>query len=132
MTTEPSPESVRRQLQLADEALSDARYLLQGYRLKAATNRAYYAMFYAAMASLSSVSSTLPKSHRGAISLFGRYYVVTGKIDRQFAADLRDAYNLRLQGDYGISPEVEEEQVRQTIDNAEAFVTQVRRLVIEV
>lgn len=49
MTTEPSQEFVKRQLQLADEALSDAKYLLQDSRLKAASNRAYYAMFYAAL-----------------------------------------------------------------------------------
>jgi uncharacterized protein (UPF0332 family) len=45
MTMGPSPEYVRRQLQLADEALDDAEYLLQGNRLKAAANRAYHTMF---------------------------------------------------------------------------------------
>ncbi len=46
MTAEPSGDYVREQLRLAEEALSDARYLLEDNRLKAAANRAYYAMFH--------------------------------------------------------------------------------------
>jgi uncharacterized protein (UPF0332 family) len=132
MTMGPSPEYVRRQLLLADEALDDARYLLEGHRLKGAVNRAYYAMFYAAIAPLASITSRIPRSHKDAISLFGRHYVLTGKIDRQFATDLRNAYNLRLQSDYGASTEVREEEIRETIDKAEAFVAEVKRLVNEV
>jgi uncharacterized protein (UPF0332 family) len=65
MTMGPSPEYVTRQLQLAHEALADARLLLEHHRLSAALNRSYYAMFYAAMAALSRINSRLPKSHRG-------------------------------------------------------------------
>ena len=129
MTMGPSPEYGRRQLQLADEALDDARYLLQGIRLKAAANWAYSAMFYAVMAALAGTDIRLPKTHSGAISLFGRHYVRTEKIGSQFAGDLRNAYNLRLQGDYGISTEVGEEQVRVTVGRAEAFVAEVKELV---
>ena len=131
MTTGPSPEYVNRQLQLADEALDDARYLLEGNRLKAAANRAYYAMFYSAMASLTGLTSRLPKSHRGTISLFGSHYVNTGKMDRQFAIDLREAYNLRLRSDYGASTEVEEERAKEMIAKADAFVAEVKRLINE-
>ena len=131
MTMGPSPEFLRRQLQLADEALADARLLLEHHRHSAASNRSYYAMFYAAMAALSLVSSRLPKSHRGTISLFGRHYVQSGKMDRQFAIDLRTAYNLRLQGDYGTSPELGSEQVQEVVDKAQAFISEVKRLVNE-
>lgn len=128
MTTEPSPEYVRRQLQLADEALNDAKYLLQGSRLKAAANRAYYAMFHAVMAALADARLRPPRTHSGAISLFGRHHIRTGKMDRQFARDLRDAYNLRQQSDYEIFAEVGDEQVRVTVGRAEAFVTEIKRL----
>lgn len=129
MTTEPSPEYVRRQLQLADEALDDARYLLQGNRLKAAANRAYYGMFYAALAALMGVSSTIPKTHSGTISLFGRHFVRTGKLDRQFGRDLRNANNLRQQSDYGIFVELEDVQIKDAVVKAEAFVAEVKQLI---
>lgn len=38
----PSPEYVKKQLQLADEALSDAKYLLEGGRLKAAAQPSFH------------------------------------------------------------------------------------------
>ena len=131
MTTGPSPEYVRRQLQLADEALDDARYLLQGNRMKAAANRAYYAMFHVAMAALAGVTPRLPKTHRGTISLFGRHYIQTGRLGIQFARDLQDANHLRQQSDYEISAELGEEQARETVEKAEAFVLEVKHLVGE-
>ncbi|MSQ14875.1 MAG: HEPN domain-containing protein [Dehalococcoidia bacterium] len=59
-------------MQLADEALSDARYLLEGHRLKAAANRAYYAMLYAVQAALVNAEIRGPKTYSGAISVIGR------------------------------------------------------------
>jgi len=128
MTTEPSPEYVRRQLQIADEAVDDAGYLLQGNRLKAAANRAYYAVFHAVIAALADASVRLPKTHSGAISLFGRHYIRTGQLGRQFARDLQDAYNLRQQSDYEIFAELGGSQVREAVEKAKAFVAEVKRV----
>ncbi|MBC7114616.1 MAG: HEPN domain-containing protein [Archaeoglobi archaeon] len=44
---------MRRQLELADEFLSDAIELLSTGRLRSAIDRAYYAIFHAAQALLS-------------------------------------------------------------------------------
>ena len=75
MTTGPSQEYVKAQLESADEALSDAQYLLEGRRLKAAANRAYYAMFYAVQAALAAADVDRPRTHSGAVSLFGLHYI---------------------------------------------------------
>lgn len=115
MTTGPSPEYVRRQLQSADEALSDAEYLLEGVRMKAASNRAYYAMFYAVRAALVAARVRMPKTHRGTINLFSTHYVRAGKVDTQFATDLQDAFDLRYQSDYEVYANVGEEQVREAV-----------------
>ena len=128
MTTVPSPDYVRRQLQLADEAVDDARYLLQGKRLKAAANRAYYAMHHAIMAALAGDGVGIPRTHSGAISLFGRHFVRTGKVGRQFARDLQDVYNLRQQSDYEPFAEVASLQVDDAVAKAEAFVAEVKAL----
>lgn len=128
MTTEPSLEYVRRQLQLADEAVDDARYLLHGNRLKAAANRAYYGMFHAAVAALASASNEIPKTHSGTISLFGRHYIRTGRISRQFARDLQNAYNLRQKMDYEAYAEIGDQQARESVERAQVFVAAVRRL----
>ena len=128
MTTESSPEYVERELQLADEALDDAAFLLQGNRLKAAANRAYYAMFHAVQAVLASAGVRRPRTHSGAINLFSRYWVRTGKVDRVFAKDLQDAFDLRQTSDYDVYAVMGGEVVGETIDRAKAFVAEVKRL----
>ncbi|MCL5959623.1 MAG: HEPN domain-containing protein [Chloroflexi bacterium] len=85
---------------MADEALGDAEYLLQDNRLKAAANRAYYAMFHAVEAAVATSEVKTPKTHGGAINLFGRHFIRTGIMERRFAKDLQDAYDLRQQSDY--------------------------------
>jgi uncharacterized protein (UPF0332 family) len=61
--------------------------------------------------------------------MFGRFYVLTGKVDKRFAADLREAYNLRQQSDYEAFVSVGEERVREAVANAESFLAEVKRLV---
>lgn len=75
MTRGSSQEYAREQLRLADEVLSDAGYLLDDNRLRAAANRAYYAMFHATQATLSHVEVSAPKTHAGTINLFGKHII---------------------------------------------------------
>lgn len=129
MTMEPSREYVREYLQASEETLQEAKTLLARRFPKGAASRAYYAMFYAVQAALALVNVRKPKTHSGAITLFGQHYVVTGKIDKRFAGDLRDAYDLRQRSDYEIRAHIGEDEVRETVRRAEGFVSEVKRVV---
>jgi len=85
-------------------------------------------MFYAVQAALVQMEVRMPKTHSGAINLFGRYYIRTERLDKRLATDLRQAYNLRQKSDYEVYAEVGEEQVKEVVENAEAFVREVKRL----
>jgi uncharacterized protein len=128
MTMEPSPEYVKRELQLADEALDHAEFLLQDDRLKAAANRAYYAMFYAVRAALASTGVERPRTHRGAINLFSRHWVRTGKVDKVFGGDLQDAFDLRQKSDYDVYATLGGKAVRETIEKAKTFESAIKGL----
>ena len=128
MTTGPSREYVQAQLESAVEALSDARYLLEGGRLKAAANRAYYAMFYAAQAALAVAEVDRPRTHSGVVSLFGLHYVGSGRLDRTLGRSLQDVYDLHRRSDYQVQVTVEEEQVSDAVSQAETFVRDVKSL----
>ena len=127
MTMEYSQEFVVGQLKWADEALSDAEYLLKDNRLRAAANRAYYAMFYAAQAVLSQTDTQLPKTHSGVINQFGLHVARPGIVDRQLGAHLRNAYRLRIRTDYELHAEYADDLVAETVQNARAFVSAIRR-----
>jgi uncharacterized protein (UPF0332 family) len=120
---------VAKQLQLADEALDDAEFLLRDGRLKSAANRAYYAMFHSVQAALSSLGLRNPKTHSGTINLFSRHWVRSGKIDREFGGNLQDALDLRQQSDYNVYAVVGEQVISETVDQAKAFVAEVKRLI---
>ncbi|MBI4320417.1 MAG: HEPN domain-containing protein [Chloroflexi bacterium] len=117
---------MKKQLQLADEALSDAGYLLQDDRFKAAANRAYYAMFHAAHAILCYAGVKPPKTHGGVINLFGKHLVRSGKVERALGKHLQDAYDLRQQSDYGTDARIGELEVKQALELAETFVAEVK------
>ena len=54
---------VKHRIDQAREALNDAKYLVDGKRSsQSIVNRAYYAMFYAALALLQSISKNHPKN----------------------------------------------------------------------
>ena len=127
MTDGPSREYIARQMESAEEALDDAEYLLQGGRYKATANRAYYAMFHAAMAALMKSGGDLPRTHGGVTNQFGLYYVRTGIIDSELADKLQDIYELRRKSDYELYAYFAEDEIRQAVENACAFASAIRR-----
>jgi uncharacterized protein (UPF0332 family) len=87
-------------MEQADAALSDARYLLDGNRSpQSVVNRAYYGMFYAALALLQKVGK-IPSKHAGVISLFDTEFVLKGVFPRELSRDLHKAFELRQVADY--------------------------------
>lgn len=71
----------KHRLDRAREALRDAEFLLQQGSLISATNRFYYAAFYAARACLATKEIDSGR-HSGAISLFQQHFVKTGLMER--------------------------------------------------
>jgi hypothetical protein len=116
---------VEASLSRAEEALRSAKLLLEHTELEDAVSRAYYAMFHAARAILFS-KGVKTKTHRGTISSFGEYIVKTGILDEQYADVLRKTFDLRQKSDYEIYTELDEELVRETVNNAEKFLKKVK------
>jgi uncharacterized protein len=68
-------------------ATGDAGFLLEGNRSpQSIVNRAYYAMFYAALALLETVGK-VPSKHAGVISLFDTEFVLKGELPKDLSKD---------------------------------------------
>jgi uncharacterized protein (UPF0332 family) len=94
-------------LKRADRHLESAALLLDDGDSASSISRSYYAMFYAAQASLRA-SGTDPASHRGVISPFGEQYVNDGPIEAEFGRHLSEAFRQRNLSGYeptGKTPE---------------------------
>lgn len=64
-------------VETAEEALEDARIMMEKARFRAATNRLYYTAFYILLAIFLKKKTRL-KSHSGVKSLFHEQFVKTG------------------------------------------------------
>ncbi|MBN2148346.1 MAG: HEPN domain-containing protein [Anaerolineales bacterium] len=95
-------ENSRLLLEKAQRSIKAAEtLLLAGNLLDFATGRAYYAMFYTAEALLEEKELRFSK-HGGVHSAFGEHYIKTGLLEPKFHRWLLDAFDQRIEGDYGI------------------------------
>jgi uncharacterized protein (UPF0332 family) len=108
-------------VQKAQQSLAAAELLLaQGYADFAAS-RGYYAMFYAAEATLLSKGLAFSK-HAGVIAAFGQHFVKLGDLPGHLHRYLLDAFDIRHIGDYDAPGMVGEERARQVLASAQEFV----------
>ena len=97
--TERPTSIARHRLERAREILRDAELLLSSNALISATNRLYYAAFYAARACLATKDLD-PARHSRVISLFQQQFVRSGLIDPGVARALSRAFERRQTSDY--------------------------------
>jgi len=109
----------------AQQALQDARRLLDAGSLRGAANRAYYAMFFAASA-LSVSRGVSFKKHATLIGFFQKEFVRGGLLDRSHGRSLQKAFDDRSEADYEDFVQFTEEQIRTRLAEAEAFTEAVR------
>jgi uncharacterized protein (UPF0332 family) len=126
--SEPKQELIRYRLQRAREMLEDGELLLREGRLTSATNRIYYAMFYATSALLASKNLSSSR-HSGVIALLHDHFVRPGVFPRELARQLSLAFEMRNDSDYEdfITPEPSE--LTEMLANARSFVQKTVELV---
>jgi len=125
MTMDSSRTFVKTSLSRAESALRSAKLLLEHGELEDAASRAYYAMFHATRAILFS-KGLKTKTHKGTVSLFGEHIVKKGVLGEEYADALRKAFDLMQKSDYEIYAELDAKLVKETVNNAEKFITKVK------
>lgn len=106
---------------LLEKAIQAAGTLLQHGDADFAAGRAYYAMFYTAEALLSE-KGFRSRKHGGVHALFGEHLAKTGVMDAKYHRFLLDAYDRRLQADYGFETVISQEEAARTIEQAREFL----------
>ena len=119
-------ESSRLLLDKAVRAVQAAETLLNNDFAEFATGRAYYAMFYIAEALLNEKELHFNK-HGGVHGAFGEQYVKSGLFDPKFHRWLLDAFDQRIEGDYGAVVISVPQDARELIDHANEFFLEAQR-----
>ena len=116
----------RKLLEKARRAIDAAETLLQHEDVDFAAGRAYYSMFYAAEALLSEKDLRSHK-HGGVHALFGEQFIKTGLMDAKFHRFLLDAFDRRLQADYGFDAVLGKQEVIEMIEQAREFLKEAEK-----
>ena len=119
-------ELIRGYLAKAEEKLGVVDRLLAQRDFEDAVSRAYYAAFYAAHALLLSEGLD-SRSHAGLVALVGLHFVKTGRLDKKFGRSLSNLMEDRQQSDYNLFSGLEKEDAEQALEEAKAFVAEMRR-----
>jgi uncharacterized protein (UPF0332 family) len=115
-------EISRLLLDKAQRAIQAAQALLTaGDFPDFAIGRAYYAMFYIAEALLEEKDLRFSK-HGGVHGAFGEHYVKTGLFDPKFHRWLLNAFDTRIEGDYGAEVIVVTDDAEKLIHQAQEFL----------
>jgi len=110
----------------AARALHAAELLFREKDLESAASRSYYAMFYAAEALLQESDLSFRK-HAGVHAAFGERFAKTQLIDPKLHRWLLDAFDRRIQADYGIDILLTNEDLTTMIKQAREFLDEVVR-----
>ncbi|MFQ5612406.1 MAG: HEPN domain-containing protein [Anaerolineae bacterium] len=111
-------------------ALAAAQSNLDNGFYEASTNRAYYAIFYAA-SGLLLTKGVKRKSHSGVLSEFRRLFVKPGLIEAEFSETYGDAMEARIDSDYLVPFQTDEVTSRLVMTDAQKFVARCKDLLKE-
>jgi uncharacterized protein len=126
MKEEEIKNLIKYRLEQAETALGDARFLLEGDRSpQGIVNRAYYAMFYAALALLQKIGM-VPSKHTGVISLFDTEFALKGLFPKELSRSFHKAFELRQVSDYRTFKPISKENAQETLSKAAYFVDAVK------
>ena len=113
-------------LDKAGRALRAAENLLDHDDPDFSAGRSYYAMFYIAEALLHE-KDLRSRKHSGVHSLFGETFAKTGAMDPKFHRWLLDAFDKRIQADYGFDIFLTRDDAAQMIAQAREFLEAARQ-----
>lgn len=120
-----SEKEIRELLEKARRSLHAAERLLRDGDHDFAVSRAYYTMFYATQALLLTRDVRRSK-HSGVIAAFNEHFIQSGELPHHLFLRLRDGFEDRAEGDYGLAA-ISEEQARAGIAAAREFLAEINR-----
>ena len=113
---------IQYRLESAREMLHDARLLKEnGGSPVSVVNRAYYSVFYAALALLVT-ADVEPNKHTGVLAKFDELFIREGVFPKEMSRIIHHAFDMRQAGDYQKSKVITEEQAIEVLNSAEQFV----------
>lgn len=105
----------------AERCISDAEFNMADGRFAVAINRVYYGMFYAILA-LGVLCDYKSSKHQQIIGWFNKNFVHTGIFPVHFTRLVKDAFDARMDADYGVDFEGFEVDLKTRLTDMKLFI----------
>jgi len=128
LSEEDRKSLVEYRLKKAKETFAEIPILMENKLWRNATNRLYYACFYAASALLIN-DGHQTHTHSGVKVALSLHYIKENKIDKSLIKTYGRLFNMRQRGDYEDWIIIEEEDVCPLIEPAEKFIVEIENLI---
>lgn len=115
-------EYARKLLEKTLDAIEAAEGLTNMGKAEIAAGRAYYAMFYIAEALLFNQFDLKLNRHGQVIAAYGKHFAKTKELDPKYHRWLRDGFEKRISGDYGVDSGIDEDVATDMINQAREFL----------
>jgi uncharacterized protein (UPF0332 family) len=123
--TQEQKDLAKYRLQRAFETEEDATLLLERKRYNSATNRFYYAIFYAIRALLATRGLDSAK-HSGVLSLFHKEFVKPGLFSKELSKIPNVSFEKRTDGDYEDYHQFSLEEVEKLAADCHTFLMEIQ------
>jgi uncharacterized protein (UPF0332 family) len=119
---------IQYRMKRARSTLRDAKLLYeQGGDPASIVNRAYYSMFYAALALLATKGYESSKKHQGVLAVFDQQFIKTKILPVEMGKFLHHAFDTRQLGDYEEDAELTKAKALQILESAVQFINSIEK-----
>lgn len=109
-------------LEQAKETITEAKLLIDHGKYRAAVNRIYYGMFYA-LSAIGTQYQFSTSKHGQLIGWFNKEFIKTEILERKYGKMLREAFELRNQGDYDAFITFSDADIRHRFEDMKTFIS---------
>ncbi len=121
---------IRQLMELAEQALNTAQITVNANDYRAAVNRAYYAVFYAASAMLFT-QGVERRKHSGVLSAFREHFVKPGLIEAEYSSVYGESLVIREDADYAVEIPIDFDMANAALRQARRFVERMTAYLVE-
>jgi len=119
---DPTTEKlIKSYISKAENKLAVAKKLFNSNDYEDSVSRAYYAVFHASQGLLLTEGQKAD-THKGVVTLFGLFFVKSGKFSKDLGKYLTNLKDDRESGDYEIFSFIDEETAKTALEEAEKFL----------
>jgi uncharacterized protein (UPF0332 family) len=120
-------ELIKYNIERANKAINDVEFLIENQRYHLATNRIYYGIYYI-LSALALKHSFQTSKHTQLIGWFNKNFVKNGILEKRFGKYIQNAFEQRMEGDYGTFVNFEKEEIDNSLKEMKEVINRIIEL----